>query len=400
VDLRLAIPEQHVSADVLDAGLEALTRLDQAQIERGDVPMFRDANPGTDVKWKPEPPGAECFDHAAKALKRGWGDCDDLAPWHSASLRASGEDPDAFARVVKSGPNRWHAIVQRGDGTIDDPSVEAGMPHAVVGSDGSTISPPPPSLAICPAVLPRMFAANRPAIAVRANAVTGLYEARADLPWLDSDYALSVLKSSPVAATAIVGAIRGVCGVGKVSGVGAPAHLRRLSALGAILMGHRVRDVASVVGGHAVHDVLPLAKSLGGFDFGGLFKTVEPFVSKAVSFIPGVGPIAATALDITNQFIPAGGGTPAQHAQAAQAHADAAQTAPTPQEAQAHAHAAIAHAHAAQRPHAPAPRPPAPAPPATRPAPPGTAAAAMPPTAPHLLHVVPGQGGHVLVQFR
>ena len=122
--IKIAVPEAHVSPDVVDASLEAVTRLDQQMIESGQVPTF---DSQSKVKWQPEPPGDEHFDNAATVLARGWGDCDDLAPWHAAGLRATGRDPGATARVVPSGPNTYHAIVQRSDGSIDDPSVKAGM---------------------------------------------------------------------------------------------------------------------------------------------------------------------------------------------------------------------------------------------------------------------------------
>src|SRR5262245_39874367 len=98
--VNVAIPEAHVTRPVLDAALEATTRLNEQLLKEGVVPPFRKAVNA--VRWKPEPPGDEHFDHAAVVLGRGWGDCDDLAPWHAASLRATGEDPGAKAFVKKS----------------------------------------------------------------------------------------------------------------------------------------------------------------------------------------------------------------------------------------------------------------------------------------------------------
>src|SRR5437899_3720477 len=108
--LRIAVPEQHVEPNVIDAALEAVTRLDEHMIRSGSVPTFDAAH--TQVKWRPENMGDEHFDHAETVLKRGWGDCDDLAPWKAATLRATGEDPGAVARVVPTGPNTFHALVQ------------------------------------------------------------------------------------------------------------------------------------------------------------------------------------------------------------------------------------------------------------------------------------------------
>jgi hypothetical protein len=123
--IRVAVPEDHVQPPVIDAALEAVTRLNESMLQNGDIPPFDPDDPG--VQWRPENFGDEHFDNAQTVLQRGWGDCDDLAPWRAASLRQSGEDPGAYARVVTSGPNTYHAIVQRSDGQIDDPSVAAGM---------------------------------------------------------------------------------------------------------------------------------------------------------------------------------------------------------------------------------------------------------------------------------
>ena len=95
--------------------------------------MFSDAVSAGRVRWKPEPPGDEHFDLSTTVAKRGWGDCDDLAPWRAAELRVTGQDPEAYSYVYPSGPHRWHAIVRRGDGSDEDPSRAAGM--GAVGGD-------------------------------------------------------------------------------------------------------------------------------------------------------------------------------------------------------------------------------------------------------------------------
>src|SRR5258706_3119168 len=136
--INVAVPEAHVTAPVLDAALESVTRLNEEMIQRGEVPTFPQGL-SHGVKWKPEPPGQEHFDHAGVVMKRKWGDCDDLAPWHAATLRHSGEDPGAFAVAQRSGPKRWHAVVQRSDGSIDDPSKRAGMGMAGSGIIGAAL---------------------------------------------------------------------------------------------------------------------------------------------------------------------------------------------------------------------------------------------------------------------
>jgi hypothetical protein len=300
--LAIAVPEEHVSAQVLNAGLEATTRLNESMLDKGEVPTFDEALDAGRVKWKPEPPGDERFDHAATVVRRGWGDCDDLAPWHAASLRASGEDHDARAIVRRSGPAMWHAIVKRGDGTYDDPSRAAGMGAPRLGSAR-------------PAVLPTMFPPHnivgggsvRPTVACRLNGP--IWEARADAPWGDTAYALASLKKAPVASTALVGAILGACVASTAAGIANPEHTEKLMALAAVLDGHHPDDVEDVCGSDAVEHALTIVRGLQrctGFSFGKIFHALEPLTSKLVSFIPGVGPIASTALDIANKLIPGG----------------------------------------------------------------------------------------------
>lgn len=250
--LAIAVPEAHVSADVLNAGLEATTRLNENLIEDGEVPLFRDAV--QHVRWKPEPPGDECFDHAKVVIGRGWGDCDDLATWHAASLRASGEDPKAHGIVKKSGPNRWHAVVQRSDGSIDDPSREAGMgrTNGVMG-----------------AKLPLMMHAQggrsgvngsfiaMPQLAMRpmrdSRGQVEAWQARADLPWhwaagrSPSDIAMASLHASPVSDQSIAGACDGLIRLGEANGVDDEV-LDRAAAVRDMCDGYAWEDIADEYG--------------------------------------------------------------------------------------------------------------------------------------------------------
>ena len=103
--IKVAVPEAHVSRPILDAALEATTRVNEAMIHAGELPLFDQVR--NSIRWKPEPPGQEHFDHGGIVTGRGWGDCDDMAPFAAASMRATGEDPGAKAIVKRSGPNRW-----------------------------------------------------------------------------------------------------------------------------------------------------------------------------------------------------------------------------------------------------------------------------------------------------
>lgn len=93
-------------------------------------------------RYQAEPPGREDWDPAAVFMPRGWGDCEDLACKRAADLRRAGETSaraDTYrSRIRPDGSAVWHAIVVRGDGTLEDPSALLGMPthrgHAPTGT--------------------------------------------------------------------------------------------------------------------------------------------------------------------------------------------------------------------------------------------------------------------------
>jgi hypothetical protein len=256
------------------------------------------------VKWKPEPPGQEHFDHAGKVIARKWGDCDDLAPWHAASLRTSGKDPEARAIAKRSGPHRWHAVVERGNGSIDDPSKAAGM-GSHVGILGAALP-----------LMPAMFEGGgingdvgayviRPAIAMRP--VYGGFQARADLPWnwrehlydktTPSDVAMTALHTAPVAASALTGAIDGIVQLGQCAGFADEHDMHRLSAIADLCAGCSVQEVADRYGrktaAHAVNVV-------GSF-WSSLKKIANPIANLArgaIKFVPGIGPVVDTGLNV------------------------------------------------------------------------------------------------------
>lgn len=278
--INVAVPEAHVDAPVLDAALESVTRLNESLLAQGHPTFEEGLKHG--VRWKPEPPGAEHFDHAQTVLARKWGDCDDLAPWHAASLRASGEDPHATAVVHRSGPKRWHAVVQRGDGRIDDPSRAAGMGQSVHGVAGATIP-----LMGCDVHGVAGDGSGvgayilRPQIAMRP--IEGGWQARADLPWnwgehlvkdapTPADYAMTSLHMAPTAQTALVGAMDGACKLGMAAGFAHPEHLDRLAAISDAVCGMALDDVASIYGDeHAA-----AAEQIVGSFFGHLGKIFNP----------------------------------------------------------------------------------------------------------------------------
>jgi hypothetical protein len=319
VRVKIAIPEAHVSKPVLDAGLEAVTRLNEQMLANGEIPPFDEAVK-MGIRWAPEPPGAEHFDHGAKVLQRKKGDCDDMAPYKAATLRHTGEDPDACAEVYRSGPTRWHAIVRRGDGSIDDPSKAAGMRRGVAamtqqemqgvfGAEYAAV------LGVVGAAHPLMF---RPQACVGDDGEVGAYiarpqvalrpfgqslQARVDLPWryLDNwnagkpsptDLALSSLHTSPVASAALTGAIQGVLDLAEANDVGDPDHIDRLCAIADGCEGMSFDEVAAIYG---YDNALNAAEVIGSL-FGRIAKIAKGAVKIAVPSVANLIPGGSAAL--------------------------------------------------------------------------------------------------------
>jgi hypothetical protein len=317
--INVAVPEERVSAPILNAALEGVTRLDEELLRSGAAPLFRQAVGR--VRWKPEPPGQEHFDHAGLVMRRGWGDCDDLGPWHAASLRVSRVDPGAQAVVRRSGPKRWHVVVRRSDGTIEDPSREAGMPGPgrKVGIVGAC---QPPMLSGC--AINGTYVAT-PNLALRPvpdrHGQPEAWQARTDLPWhwqpgrSAADVAMVSLHRTPVSDQALVGCVHGAIQLGECSGFADEDHLDRLAAIRDMVDGASWEEVAEEYG----VDHADAASHVVGSFFGKIFKTVKkvargvaaPAVKlatgklgrTALSFVPGVGPVASMALEAASPHL-------------------------------------------------------------------------------------------------
>jgi hypothetical protein len=198
--IRLAIPDSLVGSSTVEPALESVTRLNQALLREGLVPRLSTLLRRRKVRWAPEPRGhGEHFDAADTVVSRGWGDCDDLAPYWAAELRETGADPHARVTMRRTGAHRWHAVVRRSDGSVDDPSAAAGMPSSV---EGVAIGHDRPLRAGAPVV----DVANWPGWG---------WLARADLPLGDyvslAHYALAQEPRTAAAEAAVAGACSGVC---------------------------------------------------------------------------------------------------------------------------------------------------------------------------------------------
>lgn len=310
--INVAVPEHRVDKPILDAALEATTRLNESLIEHGDVPTFDEVRHR--IQWRPEPPGDEHFDHAGLVIARGWGDCDDQAPFAAASMRATGEDPGARAVVRRSGPKRWHAVVKLSDGSYRDPSKETGMrPGISPGVFGASVA----SLAGPSEVGGSYIALPRLAARPIRNPVTSdieAWQARADLPWhwspgdSPTDIAMASLHASPVASQAIVGALEGALDLAGCTGWVDGDTMAVGEAIQWVCGGADYEEVAREFGPEVADEAFIMVDGFfkkigqGLAKIGkGVVKVVTSKLGRGlISMIPGVGPAAATALDVAS----------------------------------------------------------------------------------------------------
>lgn len=76
------------------------------------------------IVYRREPKGREWWEAAVDILglvADRSGDCEDLAAYRAAELRVF-DGEDAIVRVVRTSRGTFHAVVERGDGEIEDPS--------------------------------------------------------------------------------------------------------------------------------------------------------------------------------------------------------------------------------------------------------------------------------------
>lgn len=119
-------------AACLEAALTGFVAVARIMIASGLVPPFpHEAN----VRYQNEPVGEEDWKLPNNVIRDGWGDCEDLALWVAAGLQETGEDPGARVIIVRTGTNKLHAVVERSDGSIEDPSYD--LYQGKRGADGN-----------------------------------------------------------------------------------------------------------------------------------------------------------------------------------------------------------------------------------------------------------------------
>lgn len=128
--------------------LESLITVDLLYLTTHHVPPLYSTN----VRWREEPRGRpggsprdpEEFATVPAIITRGWGDCDDLAPWRCAELRKNGFTASIRIQWKRTPSGKlFHILVRRDNnvpdfnpkymvrtprGVIEDPSRALGMP--------------------------------------------------------------------------------------------------------------------------------------------------------------------------------------------------------------------------------------------------------------------------------
>lgn len=112
---------------IITAVMEGFVCAAQLEIEAGIVPP----SPllVQSLKFIDEPAGQEDWLLPHQVMKAGGGDCEDLAFWHCAGLRATGQDPGATCVLMQTGVSRLHCVVQTSDGQIIDPTLDIRNRH-------------------------------------------------------------------------------------------------------------------------------------------------------------------------------------------------------------------------------------------------------------------------------
>lgn len=79
------------------------------------------------IRYQREPAGQERWRSARHVAAAGIGDCEDLAAYRVAELRELEGERGARVKLLRRGPHLIHAVVERANGQIEDPSRKLGM---------------------------------------------------------------------------------------------------------------------------------------------------------------------------------------------------------------------------------------------------------------------------------
>lgn len=144
----------HVTMDLpadreeLEAALEGLVALNhRMMVRRGMGGRGFPRLYGSGIVYRRERPGDEDWQPADKLVRAREGDCEDLAGYRAGELRADGE-LGAKAKVVETRSGQFHAVVQRANGVIEDPSRILLDLESSRESDGDYVVPTKPKITL------------------------------------------------------------------------------------------------------------------------------------------------------------------------------------------------------------------------------------------------------------
>lgn len=111
--------------EAIEALAEGLVQLNEFYMEHAldngiELPALYESG----IVYRREPKGREWWEAASDILglvDERSGDCEDLAAYRVAELRVF-EGEDAVLRVIRTDRGTFHAVVERGNGEIEDPS--------------------------------------------------------------------------------------------------------------------------------------------------------------------------------------------------------------------------------------------------------------------------------------
>jgi hypothetical protein len=116
-----------------------------------------------------------------------------------------------------------------------------------------------------------------------------------------TDIAMTALHTAPLAATALTGAIDGVCLLGECAGFAHDDDISKMSAVADLCAGYPYRQVQEMYG----DDHAEAAREVVGSFWSALKSVASPVASlarQAVKFVPGVGPVIDTGLSAAEKL--------------------------------------------------------------------------------------------------
>lgn len=106
--------------------MDALAKVNVAYlIQHPNTPPLYESK----VKYYFDPNAPDPWQDIPSTIRKGYGDCEDLACWRIAEYRVKGIDARPLIRWRKkpNGAYTYHALVRLPDGRTEDPSISMGM---------------------------------------------------------------------------------------------------------------------------------------------------------------------------------------------------------------------------------------------------------------------------------